>query len=305
MSNPIFSVIIPTFNREKTINRAVQSVLCQKFIDFELIIIDDGSKDNTERVVKSIIDDRIIFYKHHTNKGQNAALNTGLTLARGKYISFLDSDDEWLNNILEKQLEKFLSDSEISCVYSYAGYKLNGQIEISKKFNLEGYILKEALSQGYISHMITLSVKRECFDKVGSFDTNFIVCQDDDICLRLAKEYKFGLIKEVLAIINDDSGNQTISNKKNYAEGWFNLFIKFEDDIKQFCGNRIACKHFTKSGFLFILANENLKARKSLCKAIRYSFNYYTILFIIFSYIPIKKLKYKLINYIINRFNII
>ena len=113
----IFTVVIPAYNREHVIARAINSVLNQTFQNFEIVVVDDGSKDNTRKVVESIHDSRV-RYVWQENKGATAARNTGVKNAQGDYVSFLDSDDEWFNTMLEKQYELYQSDHNIGCVYS-------------------------------------------------------------------------------------------------------------------------------------------------------------------------------------------
>jgi len=98
---PRISVIIPSYNRANTIGRAIQSALSQSYQDFEIIVIDDGSTDHTEEVIRSFQDSRIRYIRHNRNRGGSAARNTGIHAARGEYIAFLDSDDEWLPQKLE------------------------------------------------------------------------------------------------------------------------------------------------------------------------------------------------------------
>ena len=93
--NPTLTTIIPTYNRAALVKRAIQSVLNQTFQDFEIIVVDDSSVDNTEEVVKGFRDDRIRYIRHPNNKGLPAGRNTGIKVASGEYIAFLDDDDEW------------------------------------------------------------------------------------------------------------------------------------------------------------------------------------------------------------------
>ena len=121
---PTVSVIIPTYNRAKLLPRAIKSVLNQTFKDFEVIIVDDGSTDNTEEVINEFQkhNKRIKYIRHEKNKGAAAARNTGIKIAQGEYIAFQDSDDEWLPNKLEKQMEIFESaPAEIGVVYTDYG----------------------------------------------------------------------------------------------------------------------------------------------------------------------------------------
>jgi glycosyltransferase involved in cell wall biosynthesis len=285
---PVFSVIIPTYNRARIINRAVNSVLNQTFKDFELLVVDDGSKDNTEEVISGLKDERIQYVKHIKNQGQNPALNTGLAHAKGTYVSFLDSDDEWLPEMLEKQYGKFQESDDYDCVYSRClRVDIYGSRQDGHQFNLEGYIYKQALEQGYVSSMISLSVKRSCFQEIGNFDINFRNCQDDDICLRLAKKYRFGLIKEPLAIIYCDAGEQVTSNKSEYAMGWWRLVNKHQADIRSLCGNKTLSDHYLKCASLFLLAKMKKDARDIAVKtfAIRPTVN--GLILLSFSFFPI------------------
>lgn len=107
MNNPLISITIATYNRSQMLDRAIKSILIQNYSNFEIIIVDDGSKDNTEEIVKSFNDPRIIYCKHTYNKGVLAAKNTGFKMARGKYICKLDDDDELVDCAFELLINKF------------------------------------------------------------------------------------------------------------------------------------------------------------------------------------------------------
>ena len=116
---PSVSVIIPTYNYGRFIERAVNSVLSQSYQDYEIIIIDDGSTDDTKnRVVVKYHDERIIYIRHDMNRGPSAARNTGIKSSKGEFIAFLDSDDEWEPDKLYHQINLFRNaSSDIGCVY--------------------------------------------------------------------------------------------------------------------------------------------------------------------------------------------
>ena len=119
INHPTISVIIPTYNRAHLIGKAVKSVLSQTYQDFEIIVVDDGSTDNTEEIVKSFTDYKIYYICHKHNRGASAARNTGIKASRGEYIAFLDSHDEWLPEKLDKQIKTFNSESsEVGVVYN-------------------------------------------------------------------------------------------------------------------------------------------------------------------------------------------
>ena len=188
---PFFSVIIPTYNREKFIKKAINSVLKQSCKDFELIVVDDGSKDHTAKIVRSY--GARLRYVYQKNKGPSAARNTGIRMARGKYIAFLDSDDQFLPNKLAKN-KKFLLDHPNSrFLYSwyYAAKKGRKKRQLSK---LNGYSnLKKFRSHLYNRKFTirtsTVVIHPSCFDKIGLFNRKYRYSQDWDMWLRLASHY--------------------------------------------------------------------------------------------------------------------
>lgn len=201
MNHPFFSVIIPTFNRATLLPHAIQSVLDQTFSDYEIIIIDDGSKDNTREIVKSIFDQRIRYF-YQENKGISAALNAGIMAAHGKIISRLDSDDIWHPTLLETEAAIFANDLQVGLVYSKAqAMDLHGRAkpQISgapEKF--PGDTLKSILCGDFIC-AITTSVRKECYEQVSPFDETLKGNEDWDMWIRLARVTKFFFIDQVLA----------------------------------------------------------------------------------------------------------
>ncbi|MFC6974687.1 glycosyltransferase family 2 protein [Halomicroarcula sp. GCM10025709] len=101
---PRVSVVVPTYNRADTVGRAVESALAQTVTDIEVVVVDDGSTDDTAAVVTGIDDERVRYLAHERNRGRSAARNTGIEAARGEYVAFLDSDDRWLPGKLDRQL---------------------------------------------------------------------------------------------------------------------------------------------------------------------------------------------------------
>lgn len=200
---PNVSVIIPTYNRAHILGRAIRSVLNQTYQDFELIIVDDGSSDSTDEVVKSFDDVRIRYLKHKKNRGGAATRNTGIKAARGKYIAFQDSDDEWLPEKLEKQMKAFEdAPPEVGVVYT-GFYRLQDgrktYIPSSKINPKEGYIFNSLLKGNFITTQAVL-VKRKCFDKARMFDENLPRLQDWELFLRISRHYHFIFVNEPLVI---------------------------------------------------------------------------------------------------------
>ncbi len=118
-NNPKVSVILPTYNRAHLIKRAIQSVLDQTYQNFEIIVVDDGSTDNTEEQVRSFNNPKIRYIRYNENKGAAFARNAGIKASRGDYIAFQDSDDEWFPHKLQRQMEAFKNASpEVGVVYT-------------------------------------------------------------------------------------------------------------------------------------------------------------------------------------------
>ena len=227
----MISVVIPTFNREKTIKRAVDSVLAQTYQDIEVIIVDDCSTDDTEKIIKTYNNPRVKYVKLEKNSGACVARNTGVELARGEYIAFQDSDDFWKKEKLEKQLQNMKdNNSDIDfCMINVIGEeedKINIKPTKTDMKNISKYGVKKALCyQSFISTQSAIG-KAECIKSI-SFDISLPRLQDYDLFIRLAGMYKISVTKEPLVdlYIQDDSISKKphkliaaleIMDKKNY-----------------------------------------------------------------------------------------
>jgi glycosyltransferase involved in cell wall biosynthesis len=203
---PLISVIIPTYNRAHTLGRAVKSALAQTFTDFELMIVDDGSTDNTGEVARSFADARIHYLKHARNLGASAARNTGIKSSRGRYISFLDSDDEWTASILQEQLD-VIDDKQKNPVIVVTGMQTyDDSLQRVTGTNLprhSGYVY-EKFFQGKVGGNCTMLVPRQCFDDVGMYDENLPASQHWDMGVRLAARYEFLALPKPLYIVHRD-----------------------------------------------------------------------------------------------------
>ena len=197
----LVSVIIPSYNREKLIEKSIKSVLNQSYKNIEIIVVDDNSSDNTESVVKSLQDkyEFIKYIRHETNKGGSAARNSGVKVALGELIAFLDSDDEWVGNKLEKNLEIFHKNDKVAMVYSDM-YLVNAdtaeeKLNKSKKYDDKYYGL---LCENIIGSTSLIMIKKDVFNNVGGFKEGLPSCQDWDFYLNVAKENVIEKIDEPL-----------------------------------------------------------------------------------------------------------
>ena len=161
------SILIPAYNSEKTIRRAIESALRQTFQDFELIIVDDGSQDGTLEVIKTIVDPRIRVVRHAKNSGEAEARNTAIRSALGRYLAFLDSDDEWLPEKLSRQMEAIRKEPE-GIVANVTGYYLFDEFNIKRKeipFQPSAWFKYLLMGCGQ-GPGTTLMVSREAFEKI-------------------------------------------------------------------------------------------------------------------------------------------
>lgn len=161
----IISVILPTYNRAHLLIRALNSILIQTYQDFEILVIDDCSSDNTQCIIEEFKDDRIIYIRHENNRGVAAARNSGLAAAKGQYIAFLDSDDEWLPTKLQRQLESFQDATpDIGIIYTGACWvKDSIKVHVPSP-NLAKKMTNEHLEPIYLRLQSCL-IKSECFQK--------------------------------------------------------------------------------------------------------------------------------------------
>ncbi len=191
------SVVIPTYNREKTIKRAVLSVLNQTYEDIEIIIVDDNSSDNTERCIRTIEDARIQYYRLENNKGACYARNYGINKAKGEYIAFQDSDDEWEKEKLEKQLD-ILKRNNIDITFcSFNLYDGDKFITKRPKYIKSGYVNYDKILEKAIISTQTMIGKRKCFED-EMFDVQMPRFQDWEITLRLSQKYVIYFENEIL-----------------------------------------------------------------------------------------------------------
>jgi glycosyltransferase involved in cell wall biosynthesis len=198
----LVTVIIPTCNRAHLLATAIASVLNQTFQDFDIIVVDDSSNDNPRAVVEGYSDSRIRYLCHETRKGGSAARNTGIRNAVGQYVAFLDDDDEWLPQKLDKQLAVFsLGAPELGCVYT--GYtvvnRANGEITNCRLATKRGDLSKELLFENPLgAGGSSVMLRRECFETVGMFDEQLPSFQDYDMWIRISKAFHFDFVAEPL-----------------------------------------------------------------------------------------------------------
>ena len=210
------SVVIPTYNRAELLKNSINSVLTQTYRDFELIVIDDCSADNTTGVLEVIRDERLRVIRNGSNKGIAAVRNIGVTGSRGRYIAFLDDDDEWLPDKLEKQL-KIMEDGpeSLGCVYSGClTTGPDGSEAVSTSIpKYRNKVLNQLLLENFITTSTTL-LKKSCIEKAGLFDEDIPYGEDYDMWIRIAEDFEFDFTPEPLTKYRIHTNSIT----KNYAK---------------------------------------------------------------------------------------
>lgn len=201
------SVIIPTFNRKSVLARALDSVLRQTWTELELIVIDDGSTDGTEEFVRewreSADPERTLTYLKTENRGVSHARNRGAELARGEWVAFLDSDDEWLEDKLERQMALAQSYTVIHGqeIWMRGGVRVNPP----RRYEKSGGRIFERCADVCAVAASSLLIKKAVFE---NFREDFPVCEDFELWLRLSSKYEFGFVAEPVLIRHGGSGDQ-------------------------------------------------------------------------------------------------
>ncbi len=197
---PLFvSVVIPVFNREKMVQDAVESVLSQRFNDFELIVVDDGSTDDTPQILDRYAD-RITVIRQE-NKGVSSARNAGIKAAQGTLVALLDSDDKWLPGKLSAQVDFFSRHKEAMICQTEEIWIRNGKRVNPKKYHKKysGMIFEKCLPLCIVSPSAVM-MKKELFDEMGLFDEMLPACEDYDMWLKISRKYPIHLINQPLII---------------------------------------------------------------------------------------------------------
>lgn len=278
--NPKVSVIISCYNGEKFIGEAIESVINQTYENWELIIVDDGSTDDSKNIVKSYLaDDRVNYLEHSKNRGIAAARNTAIAAAKGRSIAFLDQDDVWLPKKLGKQIEVLENDEkrEIGIVYSDA-YLVDSNLNIIGYNRANNYSdgSKKVIVKKMFKHKgintCTILIRKECFDTLGLLDEDLFGTDDYDFLLRAAGSYGLEYLNEPLAKKRVHNRNTARVNRERIMEDGFLIVDKaigrypFLEKLKK---QRISKSYCGTGLHLLMDYDQRIDARKKLRKAIQ------------------------------------
>ena len=207
---PNLSVLLPTYNRAKLVGKAIASVLAQTYGDFELLVLDDGSEDDTDHVVNGFADPRL-RYLRLVHRGAAAAENVGLSRARGRFVAFLDDDDEWLPEKLQVQVAAFADQpASTGVVYTARWLLRHGRVAYGPSPDIlrkGGWIHSEIVARRTFVPLVCAMVRRECFDVVGGFDEDLPTSNDYDLWIRMSRLYRFEHIPRALVRVHATPGS--------------------------------------------------------------------------------------------------
>jgi glycosyltransferase involved in cell wall biosynthesis len=226
----VISIIIPVYNRDDKIARAIKSVLSQSYSDWELILVDDCSTDRSLQVINSFKDDRIVVLSTLKNVGPAAARNMGVSRSTGGFITFLDSDDFFEDNYLELSL-RLLSGTDETVGFSWTGYRY-----ITSNGDKAQFWQPSDCSNAYLSFLNALHtgtnsglmIKRAVFDTCGYFDDALLAAEDTDFLLRIVQSYNFKTISLPLVNIYKGHSDRLSSDFNKIALAYSIIFPKHE-----------------------------------------------------------------------------
>jgi glycosyltransferase involved in cell wall biosynthesis len=266
---PIASIIIPAHNREKSLKRAIKTALQQSIRDIEVIVVDDGSRDRTAIVAERFADAdrRLRVLRHRTNRGAQAARNTGAQAARGRWLTFLDSDDRLLNKSLELRL-KVAETEAVDVVHSdcYVLWERSPRRLLGVP-NLRGSIYRELLANpGPMFQGMLISARS--FKAIGGLDERVIAYQEWDTAIRLAKIGSFGFVQKP-TFVYDCNGDDTISkNLVSAARGYEYIVRKHFTEIVRRLGPKCISLHYRAIANHYSTAGDFATARKFKLKSL-------------------------------------
>lgn len=226
-TSPAVSVIIPTHNRSAIISQTIDSVLAQSFTDFEIIVVDDGSTDNTASVLQEQYAQKLTYIRIE-NSGLPAARNTGIKAARGTYVAFIDDDDLWLPDKLQRQMTLMQNNPSLGLVYCGC-YKIgaDGAVLSETRPAHRGALLEYLLrSNCIVGSASAVLVTHEVFSRAGYFDETLKACEDWDMWIRIARYYQIDFIDEPLVRLRIDPHSMQ-HNMRVMEQATFSVLNKY------------------------------------------------------------------------------
>jgi glycosyltransferase involved in cell wall biosynthesis len=237
-NGPLVSIILPTYNRAYVIDKAIISILNQTYKNFELIVVDDCSTDNTRDIIEKYLraDNRVRYIRNDKNLGPAGARNIGIESAIGEFIAFQDDDDEWFPYKLEKQVDLLCSLPETFAIVYSGFYKIVGREKNyipSRSIHPREGNIHDSLLKGNFVDTPSVLVRKSALLNVGFFDENLPILEDWELAIRLSKRYQFKLIDEPLFISHDTPNSVNKQSGAKFAGTLEYIIEKYIDDFSK------------------------------------------------------------------------
>ena len=233
---PLVSVVIPAYNAAKYINETIKSVVAQTYLNWELVIVDDGSTDGTAAIVKSWAEkDKRVIYVYQTNQKMATARNTGITKGQGKYIAFLDADNLFLPNKLEDQVAYMEAHPECGLCYAAIRHFYEGEPSILYTNKSESPfqgddLFRECLHRNFIN-VLSAMVRKEVFEKYGAFQPGWYACDEQYVWINLAYNgVKFEYLDKIVGLLRLHRASDSARGDYLVRSGFY--FLKMFDIVE-------------------------------------------------------------------------
>ncbi|MBE7446933.1 MAG: glycosyltransferase [Planctomycetia bacterium] len=285
-TTPLVSVILPTYNCANFLPASIGSILSQTYHSYEIIVIDDGSTDNTKEVLVPFIQ-RITYINLEQNKGLPAARNVGIRSAQGKYIAFIDADDLWMPEKLQTDIEYFGKYPDAGMVYSLhtnidaEGCVLDGAL---KKRLPAGNIFNQLFSEQNFIIASSVIVRKEVFETTGLFDEQLFNCQDWDMWLRIAFYFKVAGINKPLVKYRHNphslskNRDSVLKYQKLVIDKTYNTFKAKGNGLCEKAYKKRLASHYAKAGRYYLKIGDKSLANENFLLSLKYnSLNFRTI----------------------------
>lgn len=272
--NDLVSVVIPAYNTGYYVSHAIESVLAQSYPNIQIVLINDGSVDKTDREIERYLPNDRIKYIYQDNMGPSATRNVGIINSDGSLIAFLDSDDIWLPNKIEKQLNK-LYESGADIIYS--GRKIidkagNPLSHIPSHKFYRGYVLEKIYIDNFIC-MSSVLIKKTIFNDIGLFDTNLKMSEDYEFWLRAATKYVFDYVDESLVeyrIHSAQASSRYLERLKAIEQIYDMHAVSINRYIPKQSIDKSKALHFCNYGFYYKSNGNKSRAFLMYAKALLY-----------------------------------
>ena len=270
---PAVSVVLPTYNRARLLPRAIASVLGQSFGDFELLVVDDGSSDGTESVVRGFADPRLRFLPAERNLGDAGARNRAAAQARGVWLAFQDSDDEWLPGKLQRQMDFAATlGPDFAAVGGTLLRFLGGPVQrvawpLTEPSATAGEVARDRFVEGFCAYLQSLIVRRQVFAELGGFDIQVKSRSDFEFCLRLISHHRIAAVSDAVALSYETP--EGISLRKDYRVADIRYIVQRHDKLIA-ANRRTAARYWYDLAKAELIAGDASAGRRAAWRALGY-----------------------------------